>query len=136
MNNPKTKRVDGVDLPASAFAYTGDTQNTSTWKLPICFRGDEKKTRNHVKDALYRFDQVKGIPDNERETVFNILRGAAMCIGLRVEPRKLTAKSEPPAAEPPPVTVPAKKPKDPEIEAAIVLADRKADELLRALGWE
>src|SRR6202789_2607833 len=41
----KTKTVAGVKLPASSFAHVGDENETSTWKLPIEFPGDEKKTK-------------------------------------------------------------------------------------------
>jgi hypothetical protein len=40
----KTKRVAGVDLPSHCFAYVGDEEKTETWKLPINFPGDDKKT--------------------------------------------------------------------------------------------
>ena len=38
----KTKRVAGEDLPASAFLIVGDSQDTSTWKLPVKFSDDAK----------------------------------------------------------------------------------------------
>jgi HK97 family phage major capsid protein len=31
----KTKTVNGQELPASAFLYIGDAEDTSTWKLPV-----------------------------------------------------------------------------------------------------
>jgi len=65
----KTKRVAGVDLPASCFAYVGDKDDTSTWKLPISFPGDDEKTKTHIRNALARFNQTKGIPDGEKDKV-------------------------------------------------------------------
>ena len=38
----KTKRVDGEDLPASAFLIVGSADDTSTWKLPVKFSTDDK----------------------------------------------------------------------------------------------
>ncbi len=80
----KTKKVAGVDLASSSFAYVGNPDDTSTWKLPLFFPGDQTKTVNHVKDALGRFEQT-AIPDEHREMVRHTIAGAAKAHGLRVE---------------------------------------------------
>ncbi len=79
----KTKRVDGEDLPASAFAYVGDGNDTSTWKLPIKF-STEEKTQSHLRNALARFGQTKGIPDGEKLTVLAKIKAAANAHGIHV----------------------------------------------------
>jgi hypothetical protein len=129
----KTKKVDGVDLNASCFAYVGDIQNTSTWKLPLRILGDEKKTRNHIADALYRFDQTKGIPSEVRRDVWFTIRGAAIAHGLRVAEKSFaTTPEEKVQAE-----TKAQETTTPEqtaIAAAIAEADALAEKMLRRLG--
>jgi len=78
----KTKRVDGVDLPASCFAYVGDPDKTETWKLPIKFPGDEEKTAAHIRNALARFSQTQGIPDDEKPAVLAKIKRAAKAAGI------------------------------------------------------
>ena len=88
----KTKKVGGVcgvNLPSSSFAYVGDESDTSTWKFPIHFPGDEPATRNHIKNALARFSETGAIPECERASVFLILCGAARSHGITV---RLTLK--------------------------------------------
>jgi hypothetical protein len=63
INNPavKTKRVAGEDLPASAFAFTGnkaDGGNPSEWEFPIKF-SDPAKTKAYVRRAIVGFDRRK-----------------------------------------------------------------------------
>jgi hypothetical protein len=81
----KTKKVDGVDLGPSSFAYVGDESDTNTWKLPIHFPGDERKTANHIKNALARFAETGGIPECERVSTWLILFGAARSHGIPVQ---------------------------------------------------
>lgn len=59
-DTPKTKRVDGEDLTADCFLIVGDKDKTATWKLPVKF-SDEAKTKNHIRNALARIDQVSGV---------------------------------------------------------------------------
>ncbi len=80
----KTKRVDGVDLWPHSFAYVGDESDTNSWKFPIHFPGDPAKTKNHIGNALRRFDLVKDIPHGQRADTFLLICGAAMALGLRV----------------------------------------------------
>lgn len=78
----KTKRVDGVDLPPSSFAYVGDPSRPDTWKLPIEFPGDEEKTKSHIRNALARFNQTEGIPEDERAKVKAKILAAAERHGI------------------------------------------------------
>lgn len=71
----KTKSVDGEDLPASDFAYVGDPDDTSTWKLPV---HDEA----HAKNALARFNQTEGIPADDKSKVARRLVAAAKKHGI------------------------------------------------------
>ena len=78
----KTKKVDGVDLPASSFAYVGDPDKTDTWKLPIDFPGDDEKSKSHIRNALARFSQTEGIPESERAAVLAKIHAAAKKHGI------------------------------------------------------
>jgi uncharacterized protein len=80
----KTKRVDGVDLPSHCFAYVGDPEKTDTWKLPIDFPGDEAKTKSHIRNALARIGQTKGIPAGEKPKVEAKIHAAAKAHGIHV----------------------------------------------------
>lgn len=88
----KTKRVAGEDLPPSAFAYVGDKNDTSTWKLPLHFSSEEKSKR-HVRNALARFNQTQGIPDGEREKVHAKIVAAAKKYGIEVADEEKKAKA-------------------------------------------
>src|SRR5579864_3892290 len=79
----KTKRVAGEDLTADCFAYVGDKEDTSTWKLPIKFSTDAK-SKSHVRNALARFNQTKGIPDGEKAKVKAKIVAAAKKHGIEV----------------------------------------------------
>lgn len=84
----KTKTVGGVALPSHCFAYVGDPEKTETWKLPIEFPGDEKKTVRHIRNALARFEQTKGIPDGEKAKVKATIEAAARSHGVEVNGEK------------------------------------------------
>lgn len=73
----KTKSVDGEEHPASDFAYVGDPNDTSTWKLPI-FDAD------HVRNALARFSHTEGIPADEKDKVYAKIVAAAKKFGIHV----------------------------------------------------
>lgn len=79
----KTKRVAGEDLESSAFAYVGDETDSSSWKLPLHFSTDEKSAR-HVRNALARFEQTKGIPAEEKDKVKAKIIAAAKKYGVEV----------------------------------------------------
>jgi uncharacterized protein len=88
-SDAKTKKVDGVELRPSSFAYVGDPDKPETWKLPVYFSGDEKKTVDHIKDALARFNQTEGIPNSEKAHVYAKIVGAAKAVGIHVTAEKL-----------------------------------------------
>lgn len=74
---PKTKRKGGKDLHASDFAYVGDPEDTSTWKLPI-------HDKAHAQNALARFNQTEGIPSDEKSKVKAKIKAAAKKHGIDV----------------------------------------------------
>jgi hypothetical protein len=137
----KTKKVDGVDLSAKCFAFIGDVDDTSTWKLPILFRGDEAKTRNHIKNALYRFDETKGIPQSARRDVWFTLRGAALNLGIAVPFKEFPKQDEAAVPAERPVSAAVAKKQTPSQQKAVsgswaAWADLRADEFLKSLGLE
>lgn len=73
----RTKRVDGKDLPASAFAYVGDADKTETWKFPV-------HDKSHADNALSRWGQDKGIPEGSKAGVFAKIKSAAEKFGTTV----------------------------------------------------
>ena len=84
----KTKKVAGADLASDCFAYVGDPDKTSTWKLPIKFPGDDEKTKSHIRNALARFDQTEGIPADEKPKVLAKIKAAAKANGIDVDEDK------------------------------------------------
>ena len=136
----KTKRVSGVQLEASSFAFVGDPDDTNTWKLPIYFRGDTAKTVSHIINALARFDQAK-IPDNERPSVWHFIRGAASAHGIAAEQRTFETKKAVAVEvaetnqEPATVVVVSVTPER-DLDEFAAMADRKATAFLRGLGLE
>lgn len=58
----QTKKVDDEDLTRDCFLLVGDPDKTDTWELPWKFSTAEK-TKSHLRDALARFNQVKGFSD-------------------------------------------------------------------------
>lgn len=57
----KTKSVDGVEHPASDFAYVGDPEKTDTWHLPDF---DEK----HARLATEMFGRTEGMSDPKKKS--------------------------------------------------------------------
>jgi hypothetical protein len=80
----KTKRVAGEDLTAEHFAYVGDPEKAETWKFPISGFSSEEKTKRHIRNALARFDQAKGIPADEKPKVKAKIVAAAKKYGIEV----------------------------------------------------
>jgi len=80
----KTKRVAGKDLPASSFAYVGDPDKTETWKFPI-------HDASHVRNALARWNQAKGIPASAKARVRAKIVAAAKKFGVEVSDEKAAA---------------------------------------------
>jgi hypothetical protein len=133
MKQTKTKKVDGVDLWPPSFAYVGDPEDTNSWKFPIHFPSDEAKTRNHIKNGLHRFDDMKNIPQNERATVWLTLIGAAKAHGVKVEQKPKRLEAEIKAVE---LNKANTVLTDAELALVIADADRRTDAMLRSLGLE
>ena len=68
----KTKRVDGEDLTAGDFIIAKDKEDPKTWKLPWHF-STEEKTVSHLRNALSRFSQLKGVTAEEKATAWKKL---------------------------------------------------------------
>jgi len=79
----KTKRVDGEDLPASAFLIVLDKDDTSTWNLPWRF-STEEKTVAHLRNALARFNQLKDVPEDVKAKAWKRLVGLCKKHGIEV----------------------------------------------------
>lgn len=67
-----TKKVDGEDLSAHDFIVAQKADDTSTWHLPWHF-STEEKTVSHLRNALARFNQVKGLSDAEKSKAWTKL---------------------------------------------------------------
>jgi HK97 family phage prohead protease len=72
----KTKKVDGEELTADAFLIVGDKNDPETWKLPVKFSTD-KKTKDHIRDAISRFDQLKDVSDADKKAAWDKLMDLA-----------------------------------------------------------
>ncbi|VVB52208.1 Caudovirus prohead serine protease [uncultured archaeon] len=73
----RTKRVGGKDLTAKSFAFVGDPSRTETWKYPI-------HDASHVRNALARWGQHKGIPSDKEAGVLRKIHAAAKRFGIDV----------------------------------------------------
>ena len=73
----KTKKKGGKDLHASDFAFVGDAQDPTTWKLRV---HDEA----HAKNTLARFSKTQGIPPAQKEQVWKRIVAAAKKFGVQV----------------------------------------------------
>jgi hypothetical protein len=80
----KAKKVDGVNLPSSCFAYVGNEDDPTTWLLAYKGFPTEAKNKAVVRQQLSRFSRTQGIPAGEREKVKGKLVGAAKKHGLEV----------------------------------------------------
>ena len=134
--NRKMKTVDGFHLTAEAFAYVGDPHNPSTWKLPIIFRGDVKRTVNHIKNAISRFDEVKGIPATARQSTWLVIRGAALSHGLCVPDKSFATTPDEKAQAKVEDAAQVMTEQKTEEQAAIAQADEPTERMLRKLGLE
>lgn len=78
-----TKKVDGEDLSAHDFVVAQKADDPDTWHLPWHF-STEAKTVAHLRDALARFDQVKGLSDAEKKAAYKKLVHLAKAHGIDV----------------------------------------------------
>jgi hypothetical protein len=73
-----TKSVGtGEHVSRSQFAYVGDANDPSTWKLPI-------HDASHARNALARVNQTKGIPESAKAGVLLKIKHAAKKHGVDV----------------------------------------------------
>jgi hypothetical protein len=84
----KTMRVGNKHLSAVCFAYVPDPENPKTWRVALRVPGDVALSVNHIKNAIHRFSETKGIPDHALSTVWNLIVGAAKGHGIAVDPRQ------------------------------------------------
>jgi hypothetical protein len=128
----KTRKVAGVDLQMSSFAFVGNPDKPETWKLPIYFPGDSGKTRNHIKNAFERFAATK-IPDEQRAEVWRTIAGAAKAHGIKAgaQPKvsALPGSAHPETAKPLDV-------EELELKAARAVGALAAAKLLKRMGYE
>jgi hypothetical protein len=80
----KTKRVDSEDLTSDCFIIVGDPEKTETWKLPYKFSSEEK-TKSHLRNALARFNQLKGVSADEKAKAWKKLVRLCKQYGIKVE---------------------------------------------------
>ncbi len=83
----KTERVDDEDLTADCFLIVGDPDKTSTWHLPWKFSTDGK-TKDHLRDALSRFDQVEGVDKKALDAAWEKLQELCKKYGIDVSEKK------------------------------------------------
>jgi len=131
MTDRKLKKVAGHLLTAESFAYVGDEQNPETWKLSVFVPGDASLTRNFVKNAAHRFADTKGIPESERAAVWQLIVGAAKCLGLNVQ-KQAPAMAKRESEKPAPFVVDAE---DAELKESLALAALHRDKFLHSIGY-
>lgn len=85
-----TKMVGGKSLTADKFAFVGDKNDTTTWKLPI-------HDAAHVKNALARFNQTQGLGD-AKDKVWNKIKAAAKAFNITVSDDQRNTQQETEAA--------------------------------------
>lgn len=82
-NEAKTKRVDGEDLTWECFIVALDHNDPETWHLPYKFSTVEK-TKSHLRDALGRIDQVKGLSKEQKHAAYAKLVRLCKQYGIEV----------------------------------------------------
>ena len=106
LSKAATKRENGEDFPAEAFAYTPDLERPSTWKLRLWDSLEERETRAQVSRAVqalsasgFRGNRVE-IPSEDIESVkAKVLAAWEKVNPDREAPRVLKQESyEPPVA--------------------------------------
>jgi signal peptide peptidase SppA len=86
-----TKRVDGEDLPKSAFAYRPDDK-LENWKLPIEFSTTEK-TERHIRDAISRWPKTDMPDAAEKDKARGRIKAAAKTHNIDVSDDSLAMTS-------------------------------------------
>jgi hypothetical protein len=68
----------GDSVSRSDFAYVGDPEKKSTWKFPI-------HDASHVRNALARWGQSKGIPADDKPSVLHKILRRAKSLGVKFD---------------------------------------------------
>lgn len=79
----KTKHVDGEDLTSTDFLIAPDPSDIKTWKLAWRFSSLEK-TKFHLRNALSRFNQLKGVTDSDKASAWPKLVRLCKKYGVKV----------------------------------------------------
>jgi len=140
MKQGKTKKISGIDLSSSSFAYVGNQDDKDSWQVPLFVPGDTSKTANLIKNAIHRFCEMKRVPKEVRGQVWQRVVGAALAHGIECD-AKFEAKPESRDEVQAEVKVVELNevgpvPTDEGLSEVLALADRRADEMLRMLGLE
>ena len=88
----RTKTVDGKALPASAFAFVGSADDTSTWKLPV-------HDKAHADNAAARLNQTAGIPADKKDAVEGKIKAAQKKFGETSDTRSADPALAPMSAD-------------------------------------
>lgn len=80
----QTKKVDGEELPQSAFLIHGDPDDKSTWKLPVRF-STLAKSEKHVRLAIDLFSTLKGVSEDEKARAWKELEALAEKYGIKID---------------------------------------------------
>jgi|GEM_PF-2022692 len=73
----KTKKIGARSLTSENFAWVGDEEDPSTWKLPV---HDDA----HARNALAFFNKTQNIPSDKREGVWRKIVGECRKFGVQV----------------------------------------------------
>ncbi len=79
-----TKKVDGEELPQSAFLIHGDPADKSTWKLPVRF-STLAKSEKHVRLAVDLFSTLKDVSADEKARAWKELQALAEKYGIKLD---------------------------------------------------
>ncbi|MGP0075102.1 MAG: HK97 family phage prohead protease [Bryobacteraceae bacterium] len=79
-----TKKVDGEELPQSAFLIHGDPADKTTWKLPVRF-STLAKSEKHVRLAIDLFSTLKDVSEDEKARAWKELEALAEKYGIDID---------------------------------------------------
>jgi uncharacterized protein len=83
-DDPPTKKVDGFNLPASAFLVIGDEKDPETWKLPVHFPS-LAESKKHTRLAVELFGTMKGVSEDEAARARQELGALAKKYGIEMD---------------------------------------------------
>ena len=79
-----TKKVDGEELPQSAFLIHGSSDDKASWKLPVRF-STLAKSEKHVRLAIDLFSTLKDVPEDEKTRAWKELEALAEKYGIKID---------------------------------------------------